>query len=196
MKPRHLLLLAGLLLTGGLLMFGDRNAGADLAQPVARGAPGQGSSMPPPAPTPAVAAKPEAGLITAAAPNPSDAPQASLVTLLDRAAILDATRAGRRSEQMFAAQSWAPPAPVKAITAAPTTPPVPQAPPLPFSYVGKQSRGGPVEVFLAQGDKTHVVQEGSLIDGAYRVDAIGPTGVRLTYLPLNQTQQLAIRGSD
>ena len=31
-----------------------------------------------------------------------------------------------------------------------------------------------------------------VIDGAYRVDAIAPPTLKLTYLPLNQVQQLNI----
>ncbi|MCV2359133.1 hypothetical protein LNV08_09105 [Paucibacter sp. TC2R-5] len=202
MKPRHLLMSTGLLLTGGLLMFGDHDVAADLAQPMAREKPALGPTQAMPAPT--LSAEPDRVADKAGAVNPAsgdrgdkaDAARDPLLVLLDRAAMLDATHAGRRSEQMFSAHSWAPPAPVKPVAVAATAPAVPRAPPLPFSYIGKQSNGGAVEIFLAQGEKTLVVHEGSLIDGAYRVDAIGPVEVLFTYLPLNQIQQLAIRGTD
>jgi hypothetical protein len=36
------------------------------------------------------------------------------------------------------------------------------------------------------------VHENDVIDGIYRVDAIAPPTLTLTYLPLNQVQQLNI----
>ncbi len=66
------------------------------------------------------------------------------------------------------------------------------APPLPFQFLGKAAEKGEWEVFLARGDKTYVVRKQDVIDGAYRVDAIAPPNLTLTYLPLNQVQQLNI----
>jgi hypothetical protein len=49
------------------------------------------------------------------------------------------------------------------------------------------------EVFLARGgDRTYVVRNQTVIEGVYRVDAIAPPTLKLTYLPLNQVQQLNI----
>ncbi len=39
---------------------------------------------------------------------------------------------------------------------------------------------------------TYIVQTKMVVDGAYRVDAITPPVLSLTYLPLNQVQQLNI----
>jgi hypothetical protein len=36
------------------------------------------------------------------------------------------------------------------------------------------------------------VRDKTVIDGTYRVDAIAPPNLTLTYLPLNQVQQLNI----
>ena len=66
------------------------------------------------------------------------------------------------------------------------------APPLPFTYLGKAAENGHWEVFLAIRDKTYVVRDKMVIDGIYRVDAIAPPNLTLTYLPLNQVQQLNI----
>ena len=66
------------------------------------------------------------------------------------------------------------------------------APPLPFIYLGKVAADGAWEVFLARGDKTYIVRDNTVIDGAYRVEAIAPPVMTLTYLPLNQVQQLNI----
>jgi hypothetical protein len=79
---------------------------------------------------------------------------------------------------------------------APPPPPPPGAPPLPFSFIGKALEGGTWEVYLARADKTYVVQAKTVIDGMYRVDAIAPPVLTLTYLPLNQVQQLNIGAFD
>jgi len=41
-------------------------------------------------------------------------------------------------------------------------------------------------------DKTYIVRTNTVIDGAYKVVAIAPPVMTLTYLPLNQVQQLNI----
>jgi hypothetical protein len=46
-------------------------------------------------------------------------------------------------------------------------------------------------VVLAKGDRVLTVREGDTLDDGYRVDAIGPQGVTLVYLPLNTPQLLA-----
>ena len=66
------------------------------------------------------------------------------------------------------------------------------APPMPFTFIGKAAADGAWEVFLARGDKTYVVRAKMVIDGTYRVDSIAPPFMSLTYLPLNQVQQLNI----
>ena len=43
-----------------------------------------------------------------------------------------------------------------------------------------------------RGDKTLIVKTGDIVDGVYRVDAIAPPVMTLTYLPLNQMQQMNI----
>ncbi|MFS2020837.1 hypothetical protein ACEN88_30195, partial [Massilia sp. CT11-108] len=75
----------------------------------------------------------------------------------------------------------------------PTRPTPPTAPPLPFTFIGKSVGDGAWEVYLARGDRTYVVREkGAVIDGTYRVESIAPPVLTLTYLPLNQVQQLNI----
>lgn len=73
----------------------------------------------------------------------------------------------------------------------PAPPPPPQAPPLPFTYMGKMIEDGKVTVFLVRGDRNVIVRAGDTIEGVYRVDSIDDRFVQFTYLPLNQTQQLA-----
>lgn len=73
----------------------------------------------------------------------------------------------------------------------PAPPPPPQAPPLPFTYMGKMIEDGKVTVFLVRGDRNVIARAGDTIEGVYRVDSIDDRFVQFTYLPLNQTQQLA-----
>ena len=92
---------------------------------------------------------------------------------------------------LFANRSWTPPpAPVK--LAPPAPPPTPVAPPLAFTFIGKKLEAGAWEVFLARGEQSFVVREGSVIDNTYRIDKIFPPNLTLTYLPLGQAQSLSI----
>lgn len=74
---------------------------------------------------------------------------------------------------------------------APSAPVVvaPQAPPLPFRYLGRLQEGGQTVVFLGQGPRTHLVREGETV-AEYRAEAIGLHGMTLVYLPLNEKQPL------
>jgi hypothetical protein len=66
------------------------------------------------------------------------------------------------------------------------------APPMPFTYIGKAVADGVWEVYLSRGDKTYSVRLQTVIDGTYRVDRIAPPLLTVTYLPLNQQQQMNI----
>lgn len=98
---------------------------------------------------------------------------------------------GQSQRDLFASNSWSPPVlPPKALPPAPPIPP--SAPLLPFTFIGKKFDGITWEVYLAQGEKSHLLREGNLIDTTYRVDKIAPPLLSLTYLPLGQAQTLAI----
>jgi len=68
-------------------------------------------------------------------------------------------------------------------------------PPLPFTYLGKKFENGKWEIFLAIGDKTYFVREGSVIDSTYVVNAIRPPTMTMTFLPMKEMQTLSI-GAD
>lgn len=169
MTPRHYLLLAGVLGAGALLLFGERQPVADVAEAVERAV--------------APARKPS---------GKAEAAQPAILALLPRSEV-----AGEEGETfggagaVFQSQNWNPPPPKTAVTAAPPPPP-PMAPPLPFVYLGKAAADGAWEVFLSRADKTYIVRANTVIDGAYKVAAIAPPVMTLTYLPLNQVQQLNI----
>jgi len=73
--------------------------------------------------------------------------------------------------------------------AAPTAP---SAPPLPFAYAGKLIHDGKTEIFVTRGNEFISIAAGQKIDDAYRVDAIGESSIRFTYLPLKTRQSLEL----
>ena len=181
MNPRHIAMGAALLVAGGLVVFGDNRPDSGVAEAVERA--------------------PAAVTVVAASPR-SDAPKApvaevAIMPLVPRALLIgDGDEAMGRGADVFGQQNWAPPPPPPPTAAEQqqraAPPPPPMAPPLPFTYLGKAAADGRWEVYLAIGDKTYVVRDKMVIDGAYRVDAIAPPNLTLTYLPLNQVQQLNI----
>ena len=198
MTPRQGVLAAGLLLTAGLLLFGPGfgpgSGDAEPALPVAREA--KRSNAPMAVPTIAPPAAPTAvPAVTAAIgkPPPRQAETPILALLARRPASLAAASA---QAELFAPHAWTAPPTPQAVAMAPAASAAPAAPALPFSYLGRQSQGNQWAVFLAEGEKVLVVQAHGLIDSRYRVDAISPTAVSFTYLPLNLTQQLLIGASD
>jgi hypothetical protein len=179
MKPRHILMGVALAGAAALVVFGDKSPGNPVAEAVER--------------------KP-ARIATAAAPQRA-APAAAragdpaILRLVPREELIGEVGEGsfKSKDGVFGGQSWnppPPPAPVADTRAAP--PPPPTAPPLPFQFLGKAAADGQWEVYLGRGDQSYVVKKGSLIDGTYRVDAIAPPNLTMTYLPMNQVQQLNI----
>ncbi|MGK5044631.1 hypothetical protein ACQ4WP_01875 [Janthinobacterium sp. GB4P2] len=169
MTLRHYLMLAGVLVAGALLLFGERQPVIEVAEAVERAvAPARHTSAKAPAAQPAI------------------------LVLLPRSEVAgeDGDTFGGAGS-VFQSQNWTPPPPKMALTAAPPAP-APMAPPLPFVYLGKAASDGAWEVFLSRADKTYIVRASTVIDGAYKVVTIAPPVMTLTYLPLNQVQQLNI----
>lgn len=106
-----------------------------------------------------------------------------------------ASAAGTRTDwpaldaQARAAWGDAPPPPAAAPT--PTAPPAeeapppPSAPPFPYRFVGRLNDGA-TRAILDSAQRSTVVGAGDVVDGQWRVDAVEPAGLRLTYLPLGQ----------
>lgn len=176
MNPRHLAMGAALLVAAGLALFGDKTPDSGVAEAVER--------KPVAVSAPAVARAPEKSAAKA---------EPAILRLVPRATLIgqDDEAMGSAAD-VFGRRDWTPPPPPQAAQEKPPPPPPPMAPALPFTYLGKAAEGGRWEVFLAMGDKTYVVRDKMVIDGTYRVDAIAPPNLTLTYLPLNQVQQLNI----
>ena len=95
------------------------------------------------------------------------------------------------ANDLFAANSWTPPPkPVAAVPILP--PPPPTAPPIPFTYIGKKLEASKWEVYVARGEQSFVLREGSTVDNNYLVHQVSPPNLTLIYLPLGQTQTLSI----
>jgi hypothetical protein len=172
MNPRQLLMGAALAIAAGLAAFGDKTPEPDVAEPVVR----------PPA---AASVRPSRGSADATHHDPVILRLQPRETLIGNSA--DAFGGGEN--EVFGRQDWTPPPPAPG--PAPPAPP-PTAPPLPFTYIGKSVGEGVWEVYLARGDRTYILRDKDVVDGSYRVESIAPPVMTLTYLPLNQVQQLNI----
>jgi len=196
MKPRHLALGAALVAAAALVLFGDRSPDGGVAEAVERGA-----AAPGPRPAARLEALPAPQVKAPSAPRAAapahedDAKGQAILPLVAREVLIGDSDSRFGQDQngpgVFGRQDWTPPPPPQAVVKAPPPPP-PMAPPLPFTFIGKSVGGGAWEVYLARGDRTYVVRANEVIDGMYRVDAIAPPVLTLTYLPLNQVQQLNI----
>jgi len=70
-------------------------------------------------------------------------------------------------------------------------PPPPQAPPLPYSYLGKLIEAGKTTVFLTKEDRNYIVRAGDTLDGTYGVETVDEQQAVLNYLPLGIRQTLS-----
>ncbi len=98
--------------------------------------------------------------------------------------------AGQSTAVLFDNVSWLPPPPK--VAAAP--PPKPVAPPFPYAYIGGLSEDGVRTSFFQQGERVLPVKAGDTVDAAYRVDLMTEKKMTLTYLPLNETLDVALGG--
>lgn len=99
---------------------------------------------------------------------------------------------------LFAPHSWYV-APVMPTPAAPPSqsrtvvaPLAPQAPPLPFRFIGRLEDQQHLQVFLLKGEQLYTVRVGDVIEDTYRVEQIEQAKMLLTYLPLRISQSLAV----
>jgi hypothetical protein len=182
-KPRHMAMGGALLVAALLVLFGDKTPDSGIAQPTERTAARAPAVAAAPAPRPqAASAKASAG-------------EAAILRLIPRAQLIGEAGEGafKSADGVFGGQTWnPPPPPAPPANAQAEAAPPPSAPPLPFAVLGKAAANGEWEVFLSRGEQTYVVRKNTVIDGSYRVDAIAPPTMTLTYLPMNQVQQLNI----
>ncbi|WP_208280353.1 hypothetical protein [Massilia oculi] len=179
MKPRHIAMGVALVLAAGLVVFGDKAPETELAEPVERAAT-----------TATIATEPARSAAPSVKKSGDDV---AIARLIPRETLIGASgdRFGEGENSLFARHDWTPPPPPPS-NEPPPPPPPPSAPPLPFTYLGKSLQDGVWQIYLARGERTYLVNDGDTIDGTYRVDEIRPPVLTLTYLPLEQRQQLNI----
>lgn len=208
MRVRHVVMGVALAGAAALTVFGDNRPEGAVAEAVERKPARSAANGPAPAqatPAPAALAATE-GSSVAAAPSgaaPAGAAhagsarpgEAAILRLLPREELIGAVGEGsfKSMDGVFGGQTWnPPPPPAPPESLKPQPPPPPTAPPLPFQFLGKAAADGQWEVYLGRGEQTFVVRKGSQIDSAYRVENIAPPTLTITYLPMNQVQQLHI----
>jgi hypothetical protein len=182
MKPRHIAMGVALIAAAGLVVYGDSTPSGGVVESVARVPAARPAAAPPPA-----AARPAAASASTSS--------AAILPLVPRAQLIGEAGEGsfKSADGVFGGQSWNPPPPPPPPASAMPPPPPPTAPPLPFQVLGKAVADGEWEVFLSRGaDQTFVVRKHTVIDGMYRVETIAPPSMTMTYLPMNQVQQLNI----
>jgi hypothetical protein len=121
-----------------------------------------------------------------------DLPRERAPQVVDDDIDLDRLRRGEAKlpqNDLFAGMRSAEPKQIAA--AAPSEPPKPSAPPLPFQYIGKWSQGKKGEVLVMRDQELLAIAPGQKI-GEYRVDQIGESAISFTYLPLKTKQSLAV----
>lgn len=62
----------------------------------------------------------------------------------------------------------------------------------PFIYAGKIIEDGSLVVFLIEGEKSHAVKSGDLIEDTWKVKSITPTTMTLKNIPLKIEIQMEI----
>ncbi|MFC3110106.1 hypothetical protein ACFQAT_24705 [Undibacterium arcticum] len=186
MTRRHLLLAAAVLIAAWLAFFGDKTPAGDIAEPVTRRAAAAAAAAA------ATAAHAVAGTDIGSSNNPRPGATGAapvILALQARDSLIGGARHVDQAHALFGDQSWMPPPQRQSQLLKPLAP---SAPALPFSYLGKKIEDGKWEVYIARGEQTFIVSAGSVVDGSYRVDAITPPTLFLTFLPLNQVQMLTI----
>jgi hypothetical protein len=68
----------------------------------------------------------------------------------------------------------------------------PEAPALPFRYMGKVIEDGKLEILLLRGDEHFAVKAGQKIDAEYRLDKVTASALTFTYLPMKAKQTLEL----
>lgn len=123
------------------------------------------------------------------------APQQAPAIDLDKLAAR--TQSATPASDPFAARSWEAMAREEARkNTPPPPPPKPQAPPLPFHYLGKLVEDGHTTVFLADRERNYVVRKGDTVNGTWRIEEIAQDHLTVSFLPLRSKQTLAFDTTD
>jgi hypothetical protein len=101
-----------------------------------------------------------------------------------------------KTPDLFKPASWfvppPPPPQPKQSLIPPPPPPPPQAPPLPFTVMGRYDDGVKPVYLLTRGDLVVTAAVGDKLDGSYQLEALQGNSLVINYLPLNQKQTLDV----
>lgn len=98
------------------------------------------------------------------------------------------------ADPLFAA--WSPPPPPPPPPAPPPPPPPPpRAPNFPYQLMGRMEEGGVAQALLSGPLRSFGVRAGDVIDGQWRVEQVGATGVKLVWIPGGLPQTLSFKPS-
>lgn len=178
MRPRWFVLAAMFILSAYLVVFGDKEDGDLYSGPQSKN-----NNLDAELPLQALEKPPDKSKTL-----PTETPQQEPTSISQSKLTSADTGSASLQSSLFSVHSWAPPA-------APPPPVVElpeQAPPLPFTFIGKQYDGERWKVFLQQGSQVLVVSEGEKIGENYHVRQVTPPMMSLDYLPLHIGQQLFI----
>lgn len=99
---------------------------------------------------------------------------------------------GAPADPLFAA--WSPPPPPPPPPAPPPPPPPPpRAPAFPYQLLGRMEEGGVAQALLSGPLRSFGVRAGDVIDGQWRVEQVGATGVKLVWIPGGLPQTLSFK---
>lgn len=107
------------------------------------------------------------------------------------------------ADDPFAPRGWQPPPPpapapvarVEPLTVAPVDL-TPQAPVLPFRFVGSMNDSAEHVVYLAHGEQALVARTGEVIEGTYKVLGITQNQIEFEYIPTGVKQALTLPARD
>jgi hypothetical protein len=119
----------------------------------------------------------------------------TVLTIRPRESLEDPANDLTSGSQLFAATQWTLPPPVEQASVTPVEvapPPPPQAPPLPFQYLGRYADAGQEVIFLQRNDQNLVVRVGDTLEGVYKLNGLNDNVLNFTYLPLMQPQTLSM----
>lgn len=105
---------------------------------------------------------------------------------------LQARTAADRADDAFAIRNWRRAAPKAARVELAAAAAPPSAPPLPFAYMGRLESADARQVFVTQGERNLILQEGDTVDSTYRVEQLSEARVTFIHLPTGIRQDLPI----
>lgn len=108
-------------------------------------------------------------------------------TAQSASAVGNNARMSESTTDLFAAHDWNPPPPPVEVK-----PAKPEAPPLPYRYLGRWEENGVLTLILGRGDLSIPVRNGQTLDGEWRIDRIAARRIDFTFLPLKTRAHLAL----